>query len=214
MWTFSVDNMRNTYLKTVREEWRDSRIFFGKIKVMAKAMGTSPEEEYADGLHELAKTLKGVMGILATNDEPQVVKSYFEGFIKSDFARAGTRATETVVVPEGPLYSRAGMIPAKDDSLVSHTMEPQLRQLGLPTVLKNGVIHVLEPYTVCRDGQIMDSRQTHLLKHFGITMSEFRVKLKAYYDKESNQVSKLTSGDDDDDDDVEEDEDAQLDETE
>ena len=38
-WVFSVDNMRNTHLKQVRAEFSDSRMFFGKTKVMAKALG-------------------------------------------------------------------------------------------------------------------------------------------------------------------------------
>ena len=46
------------------------------------------------------------------------------------FARSGTVATETVVLPEGPLD-------------MPHSMEPQLRQLGLPTRLKDGMLSVL-----------------------------------------------------------------------
>ncbi|KAJ2976416.1 hypothetical protein NQ176_g4966 [Zarea fungicola] len=41
---FSVDNMRNNYLKDVRRELSDSRLFFGKTKLMAKALGQTPEE--------------------------------------------------------------------------------------------------------------------------------------------------------------------------
>ncbi|KAF5017002.1 hypothetical protein F66182_11143, partial [Fusarium sp. NRRL 66182] len=41
---FSVDNMRNNHLKDVRRELSDSRLFFGKTKLMAKALGQSPEE--------------------------------------------------------------------------------------------------------------------------------------------------------------------------
>lgn len=43
-----------------------------------------------------------------------------------DFARAGFEATELVTLPEGPLPQ------------FSHAIEPHLRQLGLPTALKNG----------------------------------------------------------------------------
>lgn len=47
--------MRNTYLKEIRNDFKDSRFFFGKNRVMAKALGTTPEEEYKDGLSGIAK---------------------------------------------------------------------------------------------------------------------------------------------------------------
>lgn len=56
VWLFSVGDMRNEGLKQVRVQWRGTgRIFFGKGRVMAKALGDSPETEYQEGLSELAK---------------------------------------------------------------------------------------------------------------------------------------------------------------
>jgi len=57
VWIFDVENMRNTYLKDVREAWNDSKIFFGKTKIMAKALGTTAEDEYQENLHLLSKVL-------------------------------------------------------------------------------------------------------------------------------------------------------------
>ena len=51
---------------------------------------------------------------------------WFETFSDSDFARAGNKATQTVIIEAGP-------VPA-----FTHSMEPQLRQLGLPTSLQKG----------------------------------------------------------------------------
>jgi mRNA turnover protein 4 len=47
--------MRNTHLKQVRSDFKDSRFFYGKNRVMAKALGTTPETEYKDGLSGIAK---------------------------------------------------------------------------------------------------------------------------------------------------------------
>jgi mRNA turnover protein 4 len=47
--------MRNTYLKEIRHDFKDSRFFYGKNRVMAKALGTTPEEEYKEGLSAIAK---------------------------------------------------------------------------------------------------------------------------------------------------------------
>jgi len=66
--------MRNAHLKTVRKLWKEyvvpvsqwlhiltctyqpssARIFFGRGAVMAKALGTTPEEEHKLGLSKLA----------------------------------------------------------------------------------------------------------------------------------------------------------------
>ena len=47
--------MRNTHLKDVRKAWDDSKVHFGKTKVMAKALGTAEADEYQDNLHKLSK---------------------------------------------------------------------------------------------------------------------------------------------------------------
>lgn len=51
---------------------------------------------------------------------------WFDKFQEIDFARAGTKATFSVALDAGPLEQ------------FTHSMEPQLRQLGLPTALKKG----------------------------------------------------------------------------
>lgn len=57
---------------------------------------------------------------------------YFSEFKEMDYARAGSVATMAVTLDEGPLDQ------------FPHSMEPQLRQLGLPTALKKGkpLLHI------------------------------------------------------------------------
>jgi len=49
--------MRNVYLKDVRSAWNDSKVLFGRTKVMAKALGTTMEDEYQENLHKLAQVV-------------------------------------------------------------------------------------------------------------------------------------------------------------
>ena len=60
-----------------------------------------------------------------------VLHRYFGQFKDVDYARAGNPARMAVTLDEGPLEQ------------FPHSMEPQLRQLGLPTALKKGRIHLL-----------------------------------------------------------------------
>ena len=72
-------------------------------------------------------------------------------------------------------------------------MEPNLRRLGVPTRLVKGRV-VLdtgdggEGWTVCREGEVLGSGQSSLLKMFGVQMAEFRVRVVAWYERETGEV--------------------------
>jgi mRNA turnover protein 4 len=72
--------------------------------------------------------LKGDVGLLLTNNGPEEVEKFFDEHTESDYARAGTIASEDFVLDEGPLEQ------------FPHNMETQLRQLGLPTTLKKSML--------------------------------------------------------------------------
>ncbi|KAK0722520.1 ribosomal protein L10-domain-containing protein [Lasiosphaeria miniovina] len=197
---FSVDNMRNNYLKTVRQELSDCRLFFGKTKLTARALGSTPEDAQAEGIDKLAPYLSGTVGLIFTNREPATIESYFESLTQVDFARAGTVATQTFIIAPGVLYSTGGEVPVENDVPVSHSLEPELRRLGMPTRMIRGKVVLgdedgtgSEPYTVCREGEVLDSRQTRLLKLFSVCMSEFKVQLMAYWSASTGEVTQLTA---------------------
>jgi mRNA turnover protein 4 len=146
---------------------------------MAKALGTSPEDEYQPSTHLLSKYLQGNVGLLFTNREPSDIEEYFANLSKTDFARAGTAATRAFTIPEGIVYSMGGEVAAEDDVPMAHSLEPELRKLNVPTSLKKGKITLDNPYTVCEEGDMLDSRQTRLLKLFGVATADFTVQLLA-----------------------------------
>ncbi|CAG8258399.1 unnamed protein product [Penicillium salamii] len=198
LFVFAVDNMRNTYLKDVRTEFADSRVFFGKTKVMAKALGQNSESEAAPNVHKLSPYLTGAVGLLFTSRTPEAVTEYFETFRPQDFARAGTEATRSFNIPNGLVTARGGEVPADQDEPISHTIEPALRKLGVPTRLVKGKVMLdltegQESYPVCQKGETLDSRQTTLMKMFGVLSSEFKVELKAYWTRSTEEVKILES---------------------
>lgn len=111
--------------------------------------------------------------MLFTNKTPEEVKNYFQEFVKPDYARSGAIATETISLPEGPVKRGADPVP--------HNMEPLLRSLGMPTALKNGIVTLLVPYTLCMEGENLSTNQAHLLKLFYHQLAEFSVDLISYY---------------------------------
>ncbi|ORZ00629.1 ribosomal protein L10-domain-containing protein [Syncephalastrum racemosum] len=174
IWLFSVKDMRNTFLKDVRNDFKStSRIFLGKNRVMAKALGTTEEEEYKPGVSKIANKLHKEVGLLFTNKPYDEVVDFFAKYSQPDYARSGTVATQTVSLPEGPV--KRGVDPAP------HNMEPLLRSLGMPTSLVNGIVTLPIPYTICKEGDTLTTNQAHLLKLFYYQLAEFRVDLLSCY---------------------------------
>ncbi|KAI1099164.1 ribosomal protein L10 [Jackrogersella minutella] len=197
---FSVENMRNTYLKGVRQQLHDSRIFFGKTKLMARALGHSPEDSYADNIFHLTPYLRGTVGLLFTNRRLSDLLPYFESLSrdKVDFARAGAVAPRGFVVPYGVVHATGGEVPADYDVPIGHTLEPELRRLGVPVRMDKGRVLLDEGpagpdpaggYVVCREGDVLDSRQTRLLKLFSVCLSEFTIKVVAYWSAATTEVT-------------------------
>ncbi|KAG8431721.1 hypothetical protein GDO86_020302 [Hymenochirus boettgeri] len=185
IFVLSVENMRNNKLKDVRNAWKHSRLFFGKNKVMTVALGKDVTDEYKDNLHKLSKSLKGEVGLLFTNRTEQEVKEWFDQFKEKDFARAGNKATYSVVLDEGPLEQ------------FPHSMEPQLRQLGLPTALKKGVVTLLSDYELCKEGDALTPEQARILKLFGFEMAEFKVTIKSMWVSETGEFQQFQVDTDD-----------------
>ena len=129
--------------------------------------------------------------MLITSHPPKVVTEWFDSFVKTDFPRAGTIAPVTFTIPAGTVYSRAGQVDIADDTPLPHSLEPTSRQLGMPTRLQKGIIVLDSDYTVCKVGDVLDSKQTRLLKQFGVACAEFKVNLIGYWNKKNGHVQIL-----------------------
>lgn len=172
---FSVTNMRNAKLKEVRTEWRDSRFFFGKNRVMQlglKRVIENEDEATLKNLAQLSDRLTGQCGLLFTNHPRQVVIDWFESYFAVEFARAGFKASETVELPAGQMEE------------FSHAIEPHLRQLGMPTKLERGIVTLYKDFTVCTAGQLLTPEQAKILKLVGRPIAEFRMHIECSWTKE------------------------------
>eukprot|EP00977_Amphora_coffeiformis_P003163 scaffold586_cov155-Amphora_coffeaeformis.AAC.24 len=170
VYLFNYENMRSNKFKDVRVEFRDdSRIFLGKNKLLQIALGRTPEEEYSDNLRHLAKGITGgSVGLLITSKPANVVEGYFETLSEPDFARAGARANAEVTITEDKMSS----FPV--------SMMEQLRKLGMPVEIKQGKVVFrdgLQKHRLCKKDEVISAEQCKLLKHFGIKLVNFEVKL-------------------------------------
>ena len=199
-------HMRNLFLKEMREQWSShsstsaddtvdtsefvGRFFWGRNRVMAKSLGETAEEAYHPGLDGLSSHLKGNVGLLLTNCPAEKVLEYFQQFQRIDYARAGSVAAETVTLSnsgdgEGPL-----MLTAEEPFPAS--MEQQLRQLGVPSRLKTGKVHLsTKEYVVCKKGDTLSNEQARVLKMFYKQLAVFKVDVVAHWSGETGDVVQL-----------------------
>ena len=171
------------------------RLFFGKTKVMAVALGLTEESEPYPNTSLLASHLHGSVGLLFSPRPLPVILEFFERFQPSDFARAGTVAPRSFTIPRGTVHSCAGEIPQEDDVPLAHSIEPTLRKLGVPTKLVKGRVELESEFPVCKEGETLGSGQTSLLKIFGVAMAAFRVQIVAFYDKATESVEEVAGVD-------------------
>lgn len=154
---------------------------------MSRALGTSASDAAADGIDKLTTHLRGSVALLFTDRTPSSVSTYFTDFSPVDFARAGAVAPRGFAIPPGVVYATGGAVPAEHDVPLGHTIEPELRRLGVPTRMVRGKVVLgsdedgegSEGYVVCKEGDVLDSRQTRLLKLFDQCLSEFKVRVLA-----------------------------------
>ncbi|KAG7192183.1 mRNA turnover and ribosome assembly protein [Scheffersomyces spartinae] len=191
-WVLQLDDVRTPVLQDIRSDWTGSKLIMGKRRVLEKALGDKPEDEYLDDLHKLSKVCTGMPGLLLTNESPETVKNYFTAYSKNDYSRAKSRAPIDFTIPAGIVYSRGGQIPLEEDVPMSHSLEETLRnKYKMPTKMKAGKITLEQPFVVCTKNELLDVTKALILKQFGVAASEFKVGMIAFYDKETSQVTKI-----------------------
>ncbi|KAI9683126.1 MAG: mRNA turnover and ribosome assembly protein [Trizodia sp. TS-e1964] len=179
---FSVANMRNTYLKELRSQFAtDSRHWARLLKTSISQISDYYPKHY----------LVGNVGLFFTTRPPQDLIEFFATYTKTDFARAGVSTTRSFTIPAGVVYSRGGEISPEEDVPLAHSIEPTLRSLNVPSRLIKGKIELENEYVVCTEGDILDSRQTRLLKMFGVAAADFSVQLLAYWSAATNEVKEV-----------------------
>ena len=101
---------------------------------------------------------------------------YFKLFSETAWANTGDIATETVKLDAGPLEQ------------FSHALEPRLRDLGLTTSLKKGVIHLEKDFIVCEEGEPITADGAAILRLLELELSEFKIMLEAMWSSQNGYV--------------------------
>ncbi|VEL37268.1 unnamed protein product [Protopolystoma xenopodis] len=166
IYVLRIQNPRNDKISHLRAELIDSKLIHGRNTLISIALGINKSSEYKPGMHKLVKFIKHQCCILLTNCSYIDLRNTFNALRAQDFARPGLPASQKVYLSKGPVHR------------FSHTLEPELRRLGLPVKLIRGIVHLEKD---CK-------------KYFDIQMSEFRVNILASWSLE-NGTTDLSESD-------------------
>lgn len=167
----NLENQRNNFLKHVRMTLKNSRLVCGKNKLIQKALGTTKELECVEGIHKLAKEVKGESALLFTKDSMEDVMSFFNSYHPEDFAREGAIASESIRLSRGTNALQH----------LAHSIEAYLRKLGMPTILQEGKIVLLGEYQVCTEGEPISQDQAQVLKLLKRPMARFSINVQGKF---------------------------------
>lgn len=177
LYLFSYENMRSNKFKDIRMHFRNSgdgmdmpsKIMLGKNKLLQIALGKTPEDEYADNLRQVSKQITESVGLLFTSRPRSEMEEFFQNFSEPDFARAGFESPRDVIITNEMLFNHPVSM-----------LDQQFKKQGLPVEIKNGKIVLTngkEEHRLCKAGEVLSPEKCRALTHFGIKLSEFRVKL-------------------------------------
>eukprot|EP00871_Galdieria_phlegrea_P002965 jgi/Galph1/366/GphlegSOOS_G5017.1 len=170
IYVLNFDCIRSSVLKELRSNWKDSRFFFGKNKVIRVALGRTEEEEKQKELHKLADCLSGNVGVLFTNRSRKAVFEFFDNFCLTEYPRAGMAAPRSVSLAAGVLD-----LPTE--------LEPRLRSLDVPATINNGEVELTNDIQVCAEGEILSPKTVKILKTLCMPVLEARVGIVGCWDR-------------------------------
>ncbi|CAG9336219.1 unnamed protein product [Blepharisma stoltei] len=176
---FQYHNFKTHPFQEIREMYTNSKFLLGKSSVLKKAIIQAQKAENRPNLDELANHMVGSCGLMFTRENKDDIISHFLTWRESSSLNPGQVASEDVIIPAG-----AGTF-----TKFSNTIEPYLRNLGLPTRLHEGVIEVLKDFTVCRAGEEVNPEKCRILRLLDIKQGEMRIIPKGIW--ENGQYKEL-----------------------
>lgn len=154
-----------------------SRFCLGSNKVLRVALGVDAATEQRSNLSKLSDDIEGPTGLLFTKLSKEEITKLVESFEVLDFARAGAVAIETFGLKAGPVLQY--------DAPIAHTIEPTLRQHGMPTKLVKGIVELVADYEICREGEVLKPNQAALLRIFDVKMAVFKLELLGVWESDN-----------------------------
>ncbi|MHA1596172.1 MAG: 50S ribosomal protein L10 [Candidatus Asgardarchaeia archaeon] len=147
----------------------------GKAKVrMAKntfmRIALKRASKYRKNIDKLSEVIEGSAAFIFTNENPFKLNFYLQKKKAPAPAKPGDVATKDIVVP------------AKDTGIAPGPFISELHEVGVPTTIKGGTIHIEKDTVVAKKGDVIDETLASVLKRLDILPMEIGLPVLALYE--------------------------------
>lgn len=143
-----------------------AKLKFAKNTLFRKAIELSGVD---GGLEKLKEYLKGQNAFIFSSMNPFRLQLLIEKNALPMEARAGTVATNNIVVPEG------------NTGIPSGPVVSLFTKFNIPTRIVRGTIHIVKPTVVAKKGEVISTDLALLLSKLGIKPVEGKLRVKVVY---------------------------------
>ncbi|KAM0675688.1 mRNA turnover and ribosome assembly protein [Gurleya vavrai] len=154
------NNLRSQFIHDLRSQLTDSKILFGKKKILAKALESKLKKV------KLIEKFDSNTFLIFTNDLKIIDK--LNGSVKG-FLRSGDTTEEEIVL-------EAGIIKINEVDC-SVDMDSRFRNCGVSCYVKNGKVIIDSDFTVCKKGEVLSDKKAKLLRFLGHKLGVLRIKV-------------------------------------
>src|SRR3989338_947309 len=166
----NMENLPAKQLQTMRANLRGTvEIVVGKRRLLTLALEKTKDKK--NGVEQLIGNLKGMPGLIFTNENPFTLYKKLKKSKSSAPARAGQVAPKDVVVKAGPTPFAPGPIIG------------ELGAVGLKAGVEGGKVAIKQDAVVVKEGQVFSQSVAQLLTRLGIEPMEIGLNLVAAYER-------------------------------
>jgi mRNA turnover protein 4 len=169
MFILSYTNFSSLHFKQLMEQWKDSKFFISKNKVIQVALGREAENEIAKNISYLTPKIQGLCIVLFTNRSLEDVNAMVEKFCNAAYGKGGQVPNETIILKKGPLES------------LSYSVESYLRTLSVPVRNNQQKLELTEDYTVAEKGKEMTVEQAKVQRLLGMKLNYFKLAITGHW---------------------------------
>jgi len=156
-------------LQKMRKQLADKMVIYtAKKRLIRIAIEKIKNEK--KGIDLLEKEMKGIPGLIFTNESPFKIYKLIQKSKSRAFAKPGQVSPADLIIPAGPTQFGPGPVIG------------ELGQLGIKTAIEGGKVAIKSDFTAAKKGAVINDKIAGLLAKFSIMPMEIWLSVVAIYE--------------------------------
>lgn len=164
-----MENLPSKQIQMIRNKLRDlATIRMARKNLIKRALSNVNNDK--PGILKLTEYMEGAVALVLSNENPFKLARILEKNKIPAPAKPGQIAPKDIIVP------------AKDTGIAPGPIISELHEVGIPTKIEGGTVHVEKDTVVAKKGEVISEELASALKRLGIEPMEVGLSLLAAYD--------------------------------